>query len=115
MATKTSNRVTKNTAPAASTETKSKSVFWANLFIETKNGSKLYLRYGLPLDTMFAEVQEKLDNGWEVGRNHLLAKSLMEKFAEIGPGEKLTVDKLKVELLRVNTDKEEFDDDDLRL
>lgn len=115
MATKTSNRVTKNNAPAASTETKSKSVYWANLFIETKGGAKLYLRYGLPLDSMFAEVQEKLNNGWEIGRNHLLAKSLMEKFAEIGPGEKIVVDKLKVELLRVNTDKEEFDDEDLRL
>lgn len=114
MATKTSNRVTKNTAPAASTEAKSKSVFWANIYMEVK-GTKLYLRYGLPLDTMFAEVQEKLDNNWEVGWNHLLAKSLMEKFAEVGPGEKLTVDKLKVELLRVNTDKAEFTDDDLRL
>ena len=114
MATKTSNRVTKNTAPAASTEAKSKSVFWANIYMEVK-GSKLYLRYGLPLDSMFADVQEKLDNNVQIEFKDLLTKSLMEKFAEVGPGEKLTVDKLKVELLKVNTDREEFTDDDLRL
>lgn len=113
MATKTSNRVTKNTAPAASTEAKTNSVLWGNLYVEI-NGTKVYLPYGLPFDAMFAKVQEKLDNGWKLSQQERAAKGLMDKFQELTPGERITVDKLKVELFKVNTDKDEFTDDDFR-